>query len=167
MRTLAAEAGCATGLPYKVFSDRQELVMELVRSELDALRSLSDELRGRAGSGTVSGNLSWYADKISASPAVALVPEVAHRRERGDGFTANVHTKGVGPADFESAFTDYLAAEQNLGRVSSGVDTEAFGFVLAGAIHNLIIAGESWPRPTQRQLKRRLAGIAAAIAGAP
>ena len=34
MRALAAEAGCAVGLPYKVFTDRHELVGEIVHTRV-------------------------------------------------------------------------------------------------------------------------------------
>jgi AcrR family transcriptional regulator len=44
MRALAAEAHCAVGLPYKVFADRRELVMELLRAEFVRLRAAFDEL---------------------------------------------------------------------------------------------------------------------------
>ena len=54
MRTLAAEAGCAVGLPYKVFDDRQELLMEVLDAQFARLRASSDELIGRAGSPSAS-----------------------------------------------------------------------------------------------------------------
>jgi AcrR family transcriptional regulator len=164
MRALAAEAGCAIGLPYKVFADRHELVVELVHAELDRLRVVSDDLLQRAGTTTVARNLMWYSEIILDSPAVALAPEVAGDEALSKAFTAKVHGTGIGPAAFETAFAGYLAAEQRAGRVAAGVDTEAFGFLLAGAIHNLIMSGEAWPRPTRRQLQRRLAAVAAAIA---
>jgi hypothetical protein len=47
------------------------------------------------------------------------------------------------------------------------VDTDVIAFLLAGALHNLLIAGPAWPRPNQRELKRNLAGIAAALAADP
>ena len=59
MRALAAEAGCALGLPYKVFADRQDLLVELVRATFGDLHDAGDELLRRAGRGTVAGNLAW------------------------------------------------------------------------------------------------------------
>jgi AcrR family transcriptional regulator len=164
MRALATEAGCATGLPYKVFADRHELVVELVHAELDRLRSASEELFSRVGGGTVAKNLTWYSEIILDSPAVALAPEVAGDQALSKAFTAKVHGTGIGPGAFETGFAAYLAAEQRAGRIAPEVDTDAFGFLVAGAIHNLIMSGEAWPRPTRRQLQRRLAGVAAAIA---
>ena len=37
-------------------------------------------------------------------------------------------------------------------------------FLIAGAVHNLIISGDAWPRSTRPQLKRRLSAVADAIA---
>jgi hypothetical protein len=78
--------------------------------------------------------------------------------------TARVHESGSGPGDFETVFAKYLAAEKQTGRVASDIDENAFGFLLAGAIHNLIMSGDAWPRPPRRQLQHRLDAIAAAIA---
>jgi AcrR family transcriptional regulator len=167
MRALATEAGCATGLPYKVFTDRHELVVEVVHAELDRLHAASDELLGRVATGTVANNLAWFSEIILDSPAVALAPEVAGDHALSKAFTAKVHGTGIGPGAFETAFAGYLAAEQRAARIAADVDTDAFGFLLAGAIHNLIMSGEVWPRPTRRQLQQRLGGIAAAIVRHP
>jgi AcrR family transcriptional regulator len=163
MRALAAEAGCATGMTYKLFSDRHELVLEVVHAELERLRAASDELVERVGTGTLATNLTWYAEVILDSTAVALAPEVASHDQLSKTFAAKVHGTGVGPGVFEIGFTNYLAAEKQAGRIRRDVETDAFGFLIAGAIHNLIMSGEAWPRPTRRQLQRRLAAIAAAI----
>jgi hypothetical protein len=58
-------------------------------------------------------------------------------------------------------------SEKGTGRVAPDIDEKAFGFVLAGAIHNLVMSGDAWPRPTRRQLERTLDAIAAAIAPHP
>jgi hypothetical protein len=117
--------------------------------------------------GTVASNLAWFSEIILDSPAVALAPEVAGDQALSKAFTAKVHGTGIGPGAFETAFAGYLAAEKRAARIGAEVDTDAFGFLLAGAIHNLIMSGEVWPRPTRRQLQQRLGGIAAAIVRHP
>jgi AcrR family transcriptional regulator len=164
MRALAVEAGCATGLPYKVFADRHDLVVEVVHAEFERLRAASDELVERVGAGTVAGNLAWFAEVILDSTAVALAPEVVSDDSLSRAITAKVRGTGIGPGVFEAGFAGYLAAERRTGRIDAAVDTEAFGFLIAGAVHNLIMSGQAWPRPTRRQLQRRLAAVAAAIA---
>ena len=72
---------------------------------------------------------------------------------------ADFHATGHGPTLLEGVVSDYLAAEQEAGRVSPDVDTSAFAFVLAGAIHHLVVMGEGYPRPSKRKLQRILAGV--------
>jgi AcrR family transcriptional regulator len=167
MRALAVEAGCAVGLPYKVFTDRRELVAEIVHAELGRLRAACDELVGRAGTGTVGGNLMWFAEVFLDSPAVALAPELLADEALVQSVTASAHDTGIGPTAFPSILSGYLAAEKQAGRVARDVEEDAFGFLLAGALHNLLVAGEAWPRPTRPELERILAATAAAIAPRP
>jgi AcrR family transcriptional regulator len=160
MRALAAEAGCAIGLPYKVFTDRRDLVAELIHAEFLGMRSVVDELAARAGTGTVGANLAWFADRLLASPAVAVAQEVFADEQLMKAVTTRIHETGAGPATFESMLAGYLAAEKGAGRVGHDVDENAFGFLLAGAIHNLIVSGPGYPRPTTRQLRHILTAVA-------
>lgn len=164
MRALAAEAGCAVGLPYKVFTDRRELVAELIHAELVAMRSAVDELVARAGTGTIGGNLGWFAELLLASPAVAVAQEVFADEQLMQTVTARIHASGAGPASFEIMFSDYLAAEKRAGRIDRDVDEGAFAFLLAGAVHNLIVSGPGYPRPAKRRLEQVLAAVATRLA---
>jgi AcrR family transcriptional regulator len=164
MRALAAQAGCAVGLPYKVFTDRRELVAEVLHAEFVELQSVFDQLAARAGTGTVGGNLAWFAGLLLGSPGVALAQEVVADEQLMKAVTTRIHESGAGPAAFETILAGYLAAEKRAGRVDPDVDEDAFGFLLAGAIHNLIVSGESYPRPGGRRLERLLAAVAARLA---
>lgn len=159
MRALAQEAGCALGLPYKVFADRQELVMELVHASFDAVRRTGDELLGRAGSGSVAGNLAWFAEWLLDSPGVALAQHVISDEALAQAAVAHFHASGTGPTMLETILSSYLTAEQRAGRVARDVDVDAFGFVLAGAIHHLVVMGDGYPRPSKRRLAQILAAI--------
>jgi hypothetical protein len=35
--------------------------------------------------------------------------------------------------------------------------------VLAGAVHNLVVSGPAWPRPTRAQLRRHVNAVVAAL----
>jgi AcrR family transcriptional regulator len=159
MRALAAEAGCALGLPYKVFASREELVVELVRASFGDVRHAGDELLGRAGSGTVAGNLAWFGEWLLDSPGVALAQHIFSDEALAKSVFADFHATGTGPTMLETILSDYLAAEQRAGRVSGAVDEDAFAFVLAGAIHHLVVMGEGYPRPSPRKLERILAAV--------
>jgi AcrR family transcriptional regulator len=158
MRRLAAEAGCAVGLPYKVFTDRRALVGELLRDEFVRLRAAFDELVERAGTGTVGGNLAWFADVLLESAALGLADEVV-----ADVAAHEFHTSGVA-GGFDTTVPAYLAAEKRAGRVAEDVDEEAFGFLVAGAVHNLLVSGDAYPRPDRRRLRRLLDAVARQLA---
>lgn len=163
MRAVAAEAGCAVGLLYKVFASRDELVAELVSAEFHRLRAAFDELVAGAGAGTVADTLRRYARILleTPTPAFALANELG-----GDALRAAVDAK-AGESGLLHAFAttvaDYLAAEKRLGRVDPAVDEQAFGFLITGAVHNLLVAGDAYPRPDLATLDRHLEGIAARL----
>ena len=160
MRALAAEAGCALGLPYKVFADRRELVAEIVRTELERLVAAGDQLVARAGEQDVEANLAWYAGAILDSPAVALASQVMADRSLADRFAQEAHQAGKGPGGFQEAFARYLGSEQDRRRVAVEVDVDAVAFFLAGAVHNLVVSGPAYPRPDRDQLMGYLAAVA-------
>lgn len=64
---------------------------------------------------------------------------------------------------FDTAVASYLRAEQRLGRVREDVDVAAYGFMITGAIHNLLTVGAAHPRPSRSRLTRVLDGIASSI----
>lgn len=167
MRALAAEAGCAVGLPYKVFTDRRELVGEIVHTEFDRLRNELGGMKQRAGTGTVAANLASLAELLLDSPAVELAHEVIGDEDLTSTVTARATGTGIGPAAFEKAFSDYLAAEKQIGRVRREIDEYAQAFLLAGAIHNLIVSGAAYPRPSRRRLRQLLAATADTIVSKP
>jgi AcrR family transcriptional regulator len=159
MRALALEAGCAVGLPYKVFADRQEIVLELVDASFGDMSRAGDELFSRAGSGSVAGNLAWFAEWLLDSPGVALAQYVLRDEGLANAAFADFHSRGTGPTMLETILSGYLGAEQRAGRVARDVDVDGFGFVLAGAIHHLVVMGDGYPRPSKRRLARILASI--------
>jgi AcrR family transcriptional regulator len=166
MRALATEAGCALGLPYKVFTNRNELVAELIRTEFVRLRAAFDDLIASAGTKTVGYHLGRYAELLLGSPAIGLAREIADDEVQLKAVDVSAGETGV-VAGLESTLVDYLAAEKRLGRVDADVDEHAFGFLVAGAIHNLLVSGEPYPRPNMRRLKRWLAAVGARLAPQP
>jgi AcrR family transcriptional regulator len=163
MRSLASEAGCSVGLPYKVFDDRAELVAEVIGAEFTRLREGLDGVVAAAGTRTVGTNLARWASLLLDSPAIGLVEEVGDEDQQAHAVEVAADVSGIVPV-LEHSMVDYLRAEQQRGRVAADVDVEAFGFVIAGAIHNLLMYAEPYPRPTDRQLRRMLRSIAATLA---
>jgi AcrR family transcriptional regulator len=163
MRALADEAGCAVGLAYKVFADRHDLVVEICTEEFRRLAAAYEETVDRASTATVGANLTRFAELLLDSPAVALAQEIHTDHHLGHAVTARVHETGIGPATIEHTIARYLTAEKAVGRVDQAVDEDAVAFLLAGAVHNLIVSGDAWPRPTRAELRRRLDALATTL----
>jgi AcrR family transcriptional regulator len=164
VRAVAREAGCALGLPYKVFANREELVLELVAQELTELATALGTWVRTAGKHTVAGNLYRYARILLE----ADVPALMHANTLDDQAfaerVAEISRDSGLIHSFDSAIAAYLTEEQRLGRIRADVDTAAFGFLITGALHNLVTAGESYPRPSEHKLRAHLAACAAALA---
>ena len=167
MRALAAEAGVSLGLPYKIFADRREIVDEIVSAEARRFGAAAEALLTRVGTYTVGDNLIWFASIVLNSPAAPLAQELHSDDQRLESATRVAQRTGSSPASFPAVLADYFTAEQRAGRVRDNVDCEAFGFLIAGALHNLLIAGPAWPHPERHQLKRYLTAAACAIANEP
>jgi AcrR family transcriptional regulator len=160
MRALAAEAGTAVGLPYKVFANRGEIVAELVSSEFTQLRTELDRWVESAGTATVGDNLVGYARIMLDTdlPVWKLVedlgdPALHHAATATSGATELIRS-------FDDTVRDYLIAEQRLGRIDPAAPVDAFAFLITGAIHNLLVAGPGYPRPPREQLDQFLRQVA-------
>lgn len=167
MRALAREAGSAIGLPYKVFRSRDDLVAELVLVEFRRLRDAFDELVAQAGTRTVGENLAAYARLFlqAHTPALSLAWKLDHEA-LSHAIDAGAHHSGLLDS-FATTVADYLAAEKRLGRVDAAVDEHAFGFLITGAIHNLIVSGDAYPRPDLSQIEHMLAAVAERLVSRP
>lgn len=164
MRALAQEAGCSVGLAYKVFADREEIVIELIRLELDDLVERFDEWLAESATHSVAANLDRYATILLDSPAAGLVhAELMGARVVDDRLAAATRDSAF-IASLHTAVPDYLRLEQRRGRVRAEVDADAFGFLITGAIHNLIAAGGAYPRPSRAEVTAILDRIARTIA---
>jgi AcrR family transcriptional regulator len=158
MRALAAEAGVAVGLLYKVFGGRGDLVAELIYVEFVQLRTELDQLAADAGTRTVGDNLGRYAELLLSTPTIALAQEIDDEA-LSKSINAMAGETGVVDA-LETTVTEYLAAEKRLGRVDQDVDENAFGFLVAGAVHNLLISGDPYPDRSIDDVKQSLAALA-------
>ncbi|QYG94072.1 TetR/AcrR family transcriptional regulator [Iamia sp. SCSIO 61187] len=155
MRALAREAGCSVGLAYKVFADRTDLVAAVIAREMARLRDELEAVVAAAGTGTVGGNLGRWAEVLLASPAIALAHDDHGQEELDRAIEAAAGETGI-VAALEATVVAYLRAEKDLGRVAADLDEGAYGFLVAGAVHNLVASGPGYPRPTRRRLAQVL-----------
>jgi AcrR family transcriptional regulator len=161
-RAVTTEAGCAKGLLHAHFAGLDEFVAELCLDRFARTAERARALAGRAGEGTVAGNLTAVALALfdSGGPAVsglAMTRPAAALRIRqaleggAPGFTA-----------IQEAVTGYLEAERELGRLPDTLDADTTALAVVGTAHHLLMT--SWPgAPDPRAPMERLV---AALVGA-
>jgi AcrR family transcriptional regulator len=163
MRALAGEAGCSVGLVYKLFADRTDLVAAVVAREMLLLREQLEGIVASAGRDTVGRNLARWAGALLASPAIALAHGDHDQEELDRAIDAAAGETGI-VAALEATVVAYLEAEQAAGRIRPDVDAGAYGFLVAGAVHNLVASGPGYPHPSRRRLRTMLESVGHTLA---
>jgi len=134
-RAIAAAAGVAEGTIYRHFPDKASLFFATVLESNASVVGWVVELPARAGTGSVEGNLTDAAVRLTSlrdqilplELAMAADPELAAQRRRA--MEAAGASLPPGPPEAVAA---YLAAEQGLGRVRADLDPrEAATLLLA------------------------------------
>jgi AcrR family transcriptional regulator len=161
-RSVTAEAGVGTGVLHRHFGDLDEFLMSFVASRLQAIANDTAALPGRAGHGSVIGNLTNATVAVFGESAQALMSLVAARPELGAALEHDGDRTG-GLGDVERYFTAYLDAEKNAGRIGSGADTETLAFTLLGTVHHLVLTGRGDAPGLPRQVRRIVAALVAGM----
>ncbi len=142
-RAVTREAGVATGLLYAHFANLDDFLTGYL---VDRAFQISGEVAGlpdRAGSGTVAGNLRRAVRATPLGTVLALTRLMAFRPELAAGVEAMLGSGTAGLQAVERAVAGYLAAEQRLGRLPAGADTEALALVVVGVLHHVALTGGS------------------------
>jgi AcrR family transcriptional regulator len=137
-RAVTAEAGVAKGVLHRHFADFDAFLVELVQDRIAAIEIQSTALQESAGTGTVAGNLTGALMEVFGTVAVAMVSLLMFR----DDLRAALRRAGLRgvPVAAEAAemIRSYLAAEQQLGRISADADVHALGLSLIGSAHIML-----------------------------
>jgi AcrR family transcriptional regulator len=161
-RTITTEAGVANGVLHRHFRDLDEFLASFVAGRLQAIADGAAVLSGRAGRGSVTGNLTKAAVAVFGANAQDLMSLVATKPE-----LSPVLQHAAGPAgglgDIERHFAAYLDAEKKLGRIGPGADTGTLAFTLLGAVHHLVITRRGGPPDLRRQVRRIVAALVAGM----
>jgi AcrR family transcriptional regulator len=157
-RAVTREAGVATGLLYAHFTNLEEFLAGYAVDRAFQLAGGVAGLPGRAGTGTVAGNL---GDAVLATPPgtlLALTRLMAGRPELAAGVEAVLGDGSAGLRAVERAAAGYLAAEQRLGRVPAGADPEALALAVVGVLHHVALTGGDDPAAPGR-IRRAVAAL--------
>lgn len=163
-RAVTREAGVATGLLYTHFTHFDDF---LAGYAIDRTFHISGEVAGlpqRAGSGTVAGNLSETVLAIPLLTLLALARLMACRPDLAAQVEAVLGNGTSGLHAVEHAIADYLTAEQRLGRVPAGADTEALALAAVGALHHVALTGE--PSSADTRIRRAMAALTGGLPAA-
>ncbi len=138
-RAIAANAGVCEATIYRHFPDKVALFFAAVLERHTSVIEWMAELPERAGTGAISENLAASLRNLAVlgndlAPlefAILSDPELARRRREWAGLPP-------GPPTYLS---EYLRAEQNLGRVRADVVPEQIALVLLATLFG-IVAGQ-------------------------
>jgi AcrR family transcriptional regulator len=137
-RAITAEAGVANGVLHRHFRDLDEFLASFAAGRLQAIAGAAAALPGRAGHGSITGNLTEATVAVFGASAQALISLVTARPELSRAMEHDAGRAG-GLGDIERYFGAYLDAEKKLGRIGPGADTQTLAFTLLGTVHHLVI----------------------------
>ncbi|WP_219471972.1 TetR/AcrR family transcriptional regulator [Nonomuraea rhizosphaerae] len=135
-RAVTKEAGCAPSLLRNHFGDLDAFLGELFVDRARRASVAIARLPALAGTGDLAGNLVDTIDGLLTPELLALAGLAVAR----PSILSGTLTEALLEADAgERAFTAYLQAEQELGRLSGEADAESLALALVGAAHQLIL----------------------------
>ncbi|WP_405087210.1 TetR/AcrR family transcriptional regulator [Microbispora sp. NBC_01389] len=145
-RAVTTEAGCAKGVLHRHFADFDAFLAELVLDRISRIDGQAAALRGSAGTGTVTGNLTDVLTDLFGSIAVAVVSLIISR----DGLRARLRQARPGQGlplltEVTAMLAAYLAAERDLGRIAADADVDTLAPTLLGASHLLFADRDGGP----------------------
>jgi AcrR family transcriptional regulator len=174
-KAIAQAAGFSEATLYKHFRDKADIVLAVLAERQPTFVNVAASLPGRVGkvpveetlTEVVAAALGFYGRSFPIFASLYGEPGVlvAHRKAMAE--------RGAGPQHPVRAVTGYLAAEQEAGRISAGVDPEAVGALLLGAcvLHAMLdsfagrtLAEEEVDRLAREIVRPLLPGI---LTGAP
>jgi AcrR family transcriptional regulator len=135
-KEIAKAAGYSEAALYKHFRDKTEIFLAVLAERVPStLGSVLADLVERAGDGSVENTLhelaraalDFYQETFVMAASVFSEPQLlaAHR--------AAVYERDAGPHRITGAVSDYLAAEQDLGRIRPDAEPQAAAALLVGA----------------------------------
>lgn len=157
-RSVTDEAGVSKGVLHRYFADFDDFLVALVRERIAAVVAISVDLRERVGGGTVVGNLSTALARLFDPLGLALVRLVISRDELRRRVQAQTRQGIPTLGEAVDGLTDYLVAEQRVGRIVPGAAPAALGYALIGTGH-LLFAGEIGGLPDESAIHEVVASI--------
>jgi AcrR family transcriptional regulator len=125
-REISREVGCSEGALYFHFKGRLELLLAMLEESLPDMLGPLQTLRASVGQSTPHGNLAaallgifkFHGRVVPATARLFAAPELLA------GYRKSLARQGKGPHLSIGVLAEYIAAEQELGRIDSDVDAK-------------------------------------------
>lgn len=141
-REIARAAGCAEGSIYVHFEDKIDLIVAVVVEREPFFAALL-ELPEKAGEASLEENLVPWAEELLALVRDNQPIFLALMGDRAvfERFKARLLERRTGLPAVLQAASDYVRAEQELGRIERRVRPEVVASILVGACRDHVFAG--------------------------
>ncbi|WP_275291733.1 TetR/AcrR family transcriptional regulator [Amycolatopsis sp. La24] len=158
-RAVTTEADCAKGVLHRHFEDFDAFLAALVLDRIHRLEARAEDLH--AGTGDVVETVAEVLTEVFSSVAVSIVALITFRDELRHRLRAARPGPGIPLAtDAAHVLANYLAAEQELGRISPDADVKTLAPTLIGAGH-LLFADRTGEPPSEEAVRQMASTVLA------
>lgn len=134
-KEIARIAGCSEGSLYNHFQSKEDLLLHVIKGQLQSYTAVLFKLPGRKGTRTVHENLeevahaalSYYYLSIVMTATMFTEPDFLARNRQG------FQERNEGPHRSNEIVSSYLRFEQQLGRVNADIHPRSAADLLLGA----------------------------------
>ncbi|OCT11880.1 TetR family transcriptional regulator [Paenibacillus pectinilyticus] len=134
-KEIARIAGCSEGSLYNHFQSKEDLLLQVIKGQLQSYTAVLFKLPARKGTRTVQENLEEVAHaaldyfylSIVMTATMFTEPDFLARHRQG------FQQRNEGPHRSNEIVTSYLRFEQQLGRVNEAVNPRSVADLLLGA----------------------------------
>ena len=131
-RQISHEVGCSEGALYVHFKGRLELLLAMLEEGLPDMLGPLKKLRESVGHrcprenlvAALGGIFEFHQRIVPASAGLFAEPELL------DAYRQSLGRQGKGPHLSMAALAKYIVAEQKLGRIAPGADSELAAYIL-------------------------------------
>jgi AcrR family transcriptional regulator len=146
-RSVTAEAGVAKGVLHRHFPDFDTFVAQLVNERIHRFHDVAEGLTSRTGQATVSENVAAALSELLDPVVLALVPQIIAHPQIRSRIATNDRPGLPLLSDASAVVQDYLAREQQQGRITATADLGTTALSVIATAH-LLLAGELGALPT-------------------